>query len=129
MENAIQEEKIPTQEAGSAAQASGSNEAPESVGAEASTTEVPSDAGEQAAVNNAVGSQSPVSELTKGVEGETGQPSDRRFFREPPQPKPTVYVGNLFFDVTENDLQKEFARFGTIKNVRLIKDVRGLSKG
>lgn len=44
-------------------------------------------------------------------------------------PKRTVYVGNLFFDVTEDDLSKELSRFGTIKNVRLIRDARGLSKG
>lgn len=49
--------------------------------------------------------------------------------RPPATPSPNVYVGNLFFDVTENDLQKEFSRFGEIKNVRIIRDARGLSKG
>lgn len=49
--------------------------------------------------------------------------------REAPKPKPTIYIGNLFFDVTENDLNKEFSRFGTIQNTRLIRDARGLSKG
>jgi nucleolin len=44
-------------------------------------------------------------------------------------PKPTIYIGNLFFDVTENDLVKELARFGTITNCRLMRDSRGLSKG
>ncbi|KIX01735.1 uncharacterized protein Z518_09461 [Rhinocladiella mackenziei CBS 650.93] len=43
--------------------------------------------------------------------------------------KPTLYVGNLFFDVTETDLIKEFARFGTVLNCRVIRDSRGLSKG
>lgn len=83
---------------------------------------------EQAAVNNAVDGHSPVSNLTKGFQDEA-RTFDRRPAREPPSPKPSVYVGNLFFDVTESDLEKEFARFGTIKSVRLIKDVRGLSKG
>lgn len=44
-------------------------------------------------------------------------------------PKPTIYIGNLFFDVTENDLVKELARFGTITKCRLMRDSRGLSKG
>lgn len=45
------------------------------------------------------------------------------------EPKSTIYVGNLFFDVTENDLVKELTRFGTITKCRLIRDSRGLSKG
>lgn len=45
------------------------------------------------------------------------------------QKKPTVYVGNLFFDITESDLVKEFTRFGTITRAKLIRDSRGLSKG
>jgi len=45
------------------------------------------------------------------------------------EPKPTIYIGNLFFDVTENDLVKELARFGTITKCRLMRDSRGLSKG
>ena len=45
------------------------------------------------------------------------------------EPKACVYVGNLFFDVTEDDLKKEFARFGTITGARLLRDTRGLSKG
>ena len=44
-------------------------------------------------------------------------------------PKKTIYIGNLFFDVTENDLVKELARFGTISRCRLMRDARGLSKG
>lgn len=44
-------------------------------------------------------------------------------------PKPTIFVGNLFFDVAENDLEKEFTRFGRLKNVKIIRDSRGLSKG
>jgi nucleolin len=45
------------------------------------------------------------------------------------EPKPTIYIGNLFFDVTENDLVKELSRFGTILKCRLMRDSRGLSKG
>ena len=45
------------------------------------------------------------------------------------EPKSTIYIGNLFFDVTESDLTKELSRFGTITKCRLIRDSRGLSKG
>jgi len=65
------------------------------------------------------------SNLTEGID----TMDVRKPFREPPTPKESVYVGNLFFDVTENDLTKEFQQFGTIKNARLIRDARGLSKG
>ena len=66
--------------------------------------------------------------LTEGIT-ERGTMDARKPFREPATPKPTVYVGNLFFDVTENDLTKEFGRYGDVKKVRLIRDARGLSKG
>lgn len=45
------------------------------------------------------------------------------------QPKETVYVGNLFFDVTEEDLKREMARYGAIRKCRMMRDARGLSKG
>ena len=41
----------------------------------------------------------------------------------------TVYVGNLFFDVKEDDLKKEMAKAGNVLNVKIIHDQRGLSKG
>lgn len=44
-------------------------------------------------------------------------------------PKETVYVGNLFFDVTEEDLKREMSRFGAVRKCRLMRDSRGLSKG
>ena len=44
-------------------------------------------------------------------------------------PVPTVYIGNLFFDVTEETLRREMGRFGDINMIRLIVDSRGLSKG
>ncbi|KAL9623176.1 MAG: hypothetical protein Q9160_002491 [Pyrenula sp. 1 TL-2023] len=44
-------------------------------------------------------------------------------------PKPTIYIGNLFFDVTENDLVKAFSQYGKIVRSRLVRDARGLSKG
>lgn len=60
--------------------------------------------------------------------------SDRRgsrFDADKPAPAPSngVYVGNLLFDVTSADLEREFASFGTIMSATLASDARGLSKG
>jgi len=44
-------------------------------------------------------------------------------------PSTGIYVGNLLFDVTANDLTKEFSPFGTIKSAIIASDARGLSKG
>jgi nucleolin len=44
-------------------------------------------------------------------------------------PSNHLYVGNLFFDVTEEDLKREFSRFGHVEKVTMIYDGRGLSKG
>jgi cold-inducible RNA-binding protein len=41
-----------------------------------------------------------------------------------------LYVGNLSFDTTENDLQDMFAEFGTVSDVNLITDrMSGRSRG
>jgi len=41
----------------------------------------------------------------------------------------TLYVGNLFFDVKEHDLEKEFSKAGKVVKTKIIYDQRGLSKG
>lgn len=79
-------------------------------------------------VDRAPSARDAAASLTEGMT-ERGTMDARKPFREPPSPKPTVYVGNLFFDVTENDLTKEFSRYGDVKKARLIRDARGLSKG
>lgn len=80
------------------------------------------------AATDSIRSESPAARLTEGISGDSSR-AERRSFRDPPEPNATVYVGNLFFDVTENDLTKEFGRFGTPKHVRIVRDARGLSKG
>ncbi len=41
-----------------------------------------------------------------------------------------IYVGNLAYSVTEDDLQKEFGTFGELASVNIIKDkFTGRSKG
>lgn len=47
----------------------------------------------------------------------------------PAPPATTVYVGNLFYEITDDQLQRIFSRFGEIVAVRLSKDDRGLSRG
>jgi RNA recognition motif-containing protein len=64
-----------------------------------------------------------------GTEGDESAPSPTINTLPVYEPKSTIYIGNLFFDVTENDLVKELSRFGTVTKCRLIRDSRGLSKG
>lgn len=45
------------------------------------------------------------------------------------QPTNSVYVGNLLFEVTPQDLEREFAAYGEIVSSRIAQDPRGLSKG
>ncbi|KAI5282930.1 hypothetical protein KEM54_002459, partial [Ascosphaera aggregata] len=44
--------------------------------------------------------------------------------RPPPQPCETVYVGNLFFDVTAEQLQAHCEQFGKVESARIIYDAR-----
>jgi chemotaxis protein histidine kinase CheA len=46
-----------------------------------------------------------------------------------PSPTPILYIGNLFFEVTVQQLEQEFSRYGRIVNTRIVSDARGLSKG
>jgi len=47
----------------------------------------------------------------------------------PPTPTTSVYIGNLLFDITANDLEREFGQFGDIKSAIIATDPRGMSKG
>ncbi|KAF3481981.1 C6 transcription factor [Arthroderma uncinatum] len=49
--------------------------------------------------------------------------------RPPPTPKCTLYIGNILFDVTAEDLKNVSSQFGTVVNTRVIYDSRGLSRG
>ncbi|TVY14591.1 ribonucleoprotein-like protein [Lachnellula arida] len=51
--------------------------------------------------------------------------------RDAPELTPTtsVYIGNLLFDVTAADLEREFGQFGEIKSATIATDPRGMSKG
>jgi len=45
------------------------------------------------------------------------------------RPSNSIYVGNLLFEVREEDLKREFGQFGKIEDVNIAKDARNLSKG
>ncbi|KAJ4287981.1 hypothetical protein N0V90_011996 [Kalmusia sp. IMI 367209] len=47
----------------------------------------------------------------------------------PAPPNNTVYVGNLYYEVTADQLKRVFSRFGEVDTVRVIYDNRGLSRG
>jgi nucleolin len=49
--------------------------------------------------------------------------------RPMPSPSRILYVGNLFFEVTAPQLEKEFSSYGPVTNSRIVTDARGLSKG
>ncbi|KKK13395.1 hypothetical protein AOCH_001635 [Aspergillus ochraceoroseus] len=44
-------------------------------------------------------------------------------------PKETIYIGNLFYDVTPEDLKEQMSKYGVVEEVNLIYDSRGISKG
>lgn len=58
----------------------------------------------------------------------SGRAPPRAPFRSFPASK-TVYVGNLFFSVREQDIEREMSRVGKVESVKIIYDARGLSKG
>ena len=66
--------------------------------------------------------------------GYGGERRPDRYDARPPMdrvlvPTPGIYIGNLLFDVTSSDLEKEFEPFGKIKSAIIATDARGLSKG
>lgn len=117
------------------AQSSSESQSPEEV--RASETEQPRTVGELAsaaadATKEAASTAfSSIGSSTReaGLGGRRRNNADASYDRPPAPPSPTVYVGNLFFDVREDDIRQEFEKIGPIENVKLITDNRGLSKG
>lgn len=50
-------------------------------------------------------------------------------FQQQPAKSTTLYIGNLFFEVTAPQLESEFAKIGEVSRSRIVTDDRGLSKG
>lgn len=95
-------------------------EAVKSAATTASTT-ISDAAGQVAdAASSAVGSSSTAA-ASSSAEPSNADPSS-------PANK-TIYIGNLFFDVKEHDLEKEFSKAGKVMKTKIIYDQRGLSKG
>jgi len=44
-------------------------------------------------------------------------------------PLKTLFVARLSYELTEDDLHHEFSRYGTIKDIKLIRDLNGKSRG
>ena len=71
----------------------------------------------------------------KGGAAKAAKKEERPFEKRKPHPAPAdgsveIYVGNLSYDMTEDQLRKEFEAFGTVSNVRLvINRFNGKSKG
>jgi nucleolin len=45
------------------------------------------------------------------------------------EPHNVLYVGNLFYEVTTDQLKRVFSRFGDIEEIKIVYDNRGLSRG
>ncbi|CAO2656660.1 Nn.00g054630.m01.CDS01 [Neocucurbitaria sp. VM-36] len=67
----------------------------------------------------------------KTAEGttETRQRRPRSLEGTPPEPNNTLYIGNLYYEVTADQLKRVFSRFGEVESVKVIYDNRGLSRG
>lgn len=94
----------------------------------------------QAAVGYMEGTSNPASETAGHVSKESEaqpQPSEEeskrakrlRLVNKEPDPKETVFVGNLFYDVTADDLRKQMEKYGIVESVYITFDNRGISKG
>ncbi|KAG9204161.1 hypothetical protein G6514_001799 [Epicoccum nigrum] len=57
------------------------------------------------------------------------KPKFERRERADVAPSNTVYVGNLYYEVTADQIKRVFGRFGEVANVRIVFDNRGLSRG
>ncbi len=71
----------------------------------------------------------------KPSEKRSAKSDDKPFEKRKPHPAPAdgsveIYVGNLSYDLTEDQLRKEFEAFGTVNSARLISNrYNGKSKG
>lgn len=45
------------------------------------------------------------------------------------EPHNVLYIGNLYYEVTPDQLKRVFSRFGDIESIKIVYDNRGLSRG
>ena len=80
--------------------------------------------------SSARSAQDTISGAAGAVSGFEGSSSSSPFSRrEASEPSNNLYIGNLFFDVTEDMLGRELEKAGTVISAKIIMDGRGLSKG
>ncbi|GKZ25640.1 hypothetical protein AbraCBS73388_001284 [Aspergillus brasiliensis] len=73
--------------------------------------------------------EKPQEQEQEGSDAEKQVEARRRRLQEPPTPKETVFIGNVFYDVTREDLKKAMEKYGVVEKVVLVLDNRGVSKG
>jgi nucleolin len=67
-------------------------------------------------------------EVAKTADRASGQrPREPRANDTPPHKM--LYIGNLYYEVTAEQLKNVFSRFGTVASVKIVYDNRGLSRG
>ena len=68
---------------------------------------------------------------TQASEDEIKERKRRRaeLIRREPSARPTLFIANLFYDITAEDLQKEMEKYGTVEKCSIVHDNRGMSKG
>lgn len=74
----------------------------------------------------------PTRPSAKPATGQSSSAPDVRFSKKPESDDSklyTIFVKNLDYKLTDERLREEFAKFGTIKDVRLVKNFKGESKG
>lgn len=78
---------------------------------------------------SAAEAQGVVTEQADGPKFMSPRGSAIRKRNENAAPSPCVFVGNIFFDVTAEDLKARMEEFGVVEKATIISDARGLSKG
>lgn len=71
---------------------------------------------------------STVKDAAVGVLGNSARNAARGTHTDP-RPSRILYVGNLFFEIKGQDLEREFSSYGEVVNARVAEDARGLSRG
>lgn len=66
--------------------------------------------------------------VAKSADKPTRAPREKREKSDAP-PNNVVYVGNLYYEVTADQIKRVFSRFGEVENVKIVLDNRGLSRG
>jgi nucleolin len=66
-------------------------------------------------------------QVAKAAENTESRPRRSRDNDTPPHKM--LYIGNLYYEVTSEQLQKVFSRFGEVESVKIVYDNRGLSRG